>query len=141
METKKYDELGLIAAKGLLATVEVDTEAGEAGGISGYVGVLEKSLAAAAEQRSNLIASVYIRELESVNFGEPTYSAFIGVAGSAELHKAIQMAMEKAFGRRARSSDSVKFSGSPKYHVEGRRMWEIMDALTYFTHSPKRNNK
>jgi hypothetical protein len=106
MIQKSELELSFVEAKGPLPTVEVDLDSIPAD-MYGYGDLVAKALQGYLNSSPSTVATVYDHHTQSVNFREPTSSAFLLVAGSDEILARLLYAFKKVPGIRARYSDSI----------------------------------
>ena len=82
-----------------IPTVEVDT-LGLGADQSRLVAALQKPLAAFAKAKPKVAATLYLYIGPSFNFGEPTLSAFVAVAGPVTLLQRVHAALTGTFSVR-----------------------------------------
>lgn len=85
-------------------------------------------------------ATFYIHFMQSVSFGELRNSALIGVAGSADILKALHAEFAITKGVRSRYGDMISQNECQrKWHVEDGLFWEIADQLNWICTSAANN--
>lgn len=132
---RQTHELNYVRSQESLATVEVDVDSLDPEGPT-VADIVREALSKHATDKPNLRATAYMYFTPSVNFGEPTSSEFVMVAGPKALYDAV-LAAFRAMGKvRCRPSDMLK----PEMHmaiahVEEGLVWEPLDAVTWGTMS------
>lgn len=136
MLKKSVHELNLVKGKDPLPTLEIQAESVEEQGL--YFGqVVSKALSSFAEQNQSSVATIYAYGTMSVSFHEDSWSEFLTVAGSAKVLKALAAAFARYPKVKARQSDYISPSdGRATYHLEGGRLWEVEDAVTWYSIDP-----
>lgn len=105
---------------GTMATIEVDIDSLE----SGYYPYLKQAAEKLLETGYSGVLTVYSYCTESINFREPTWSAFIGVKGNDQLLELLLEEFNKVPGSRAKFSDSIRSDMTqPEMHIENGYLW------------------
>jgi hypothetical protein len=88
---------------------------------------LRRIIAIFSRSKPKVVATVYVCFAPSINFGQPTDSAFLAVAGPLPLLKRINSVLAGEF--RARYGDYLTCrEGTPLFHIEGGAAWEVAQA-------------
>ena len=134
---KNTTELTLRSSKEPLATVEVDLDSIPEERC-GYGDIVADGLTSWAANNSDETATIYVYESPSVNFREPTNSAFFGVVGKKAVLDGVMTALKRVPKVRVRPSDSILArSASATFHIEGGAVWQVDDEITWFAHQPE----
>lgn len=121
-ETRPELDLNFQCDSDPMLTIEIDTESLEEEGIFYHYAPLINLLKNKASSSS--VASIYIAEFESVNFGAPCNSIFLSVIG-ADWYGEILKLYKSINGVRARYSDGLDLSDMTCiFHVEFGNVWE-----------------
>jgi len=129
---KNTTELTLRSSKEPLATVEVDLDSIPEERC-GYGDIVADGLTSWAANNSDETATIYVYESPSVNFREPTNSAFFGVVGKKAVLDGVMTALKRVPKVRVRPSDSILArSASATFHIEGGAVWQVDDEITWF---------
>lgn len=105
---------------GTMATIEVDIDSLE----FGYYRYLKQAAEKLLETGYSGALTVYSLCTESVNFREPTWSAFVGVKGDDQLLELFLDELKKEPGSRAKFSDSIRSDMTqPEMHIENGYLW------------------
>lgn len=110
---------------GTMATIEVDQDSLD----YGYYRYLKQAAEALLATGYSGVLTVYSYCTESINFHEPTWSAFIGVKGNGKLLELLLEELNNVPGSRAKFSDSIRSDMTqPEMHIEDGHLW-IPDEL------------
>lgn len=97
-------------------TVEVDI-GGRIDPLPLIAASLRRSIAIFSRSKPKVVATVYVYFTPSINFGQPTVSAFLAVAGPLQLLNRINSALAGEF--RVRYGDYLSCrEGTPLFHME-----------------------
>ncbi|MDT0576039.1 hypothetical protein RM533_07545 [Croceicoccus sp. F390] len=130
---RQAHELNYVRRQEPLPTVEVDVDSLDPEGPT-VADIVGEALSKHATGKPNICATAYMYFTPSVNFGEPTSSEFVMVAGPKALYDVV-LAAFRAIGKvRCRPSDMLK----PEMHmaiahVEEGLVWEPLDTITWGT--------
>lgn len=109
-------QLSLICPDFPVPTVEVDT-GGRIDPLPLIAASLRRPIAIFARSKPKVVATVYAYFTPSINFGQPTVSAFLAVAGPLPLLRRIHSVLAGEF--RVRYSDYLSCrEGTPLFHIE-----------------------
>lgn len=126
-------ELDFVPAHGPMPTVEVDINSIPEEFL-GYVDLLTQALQPAVSRSPAIRASLYVYQGQSINFGRPTFSVFIGVAGQAKLLESVLTAFRKVAGVQARYSDYIDPDQAVcELHIQNGCVWQPIDAFIWQT--------
>jgi len=132
MLRKSSADLHFVFPKEPIPTVEIDVDTLPAQ-CHGCADVLQKSLSTVAAKHSGMVATIYIHDGPSVNFGKQTYSTFMGVAGPESLLTNIFDAFSSLGGVNVRYSDDIRSSdGRRDVHIEDGKVWLAEDCVTWY---------
>ncbi|WP_200960814.1 hypothetical protein [Duganella sp. Root198D2] len=133
IQKKSIIELKFVKGREAKPTLEVQAESLDAQGINLGV-VVSKSLAEFAKTHPKCVATVYSYGTMSVNFFEQGWSEFLIVAGDIKALKALGAAFSQLINVKSRYSDYISpYEGQATYHVEDGRLWQVEDAVTWFS--------
>jgi len=94
----------------------------------GYADLVQMALVPLAARTPHVRATVYVRQGPSVNFGNPAYCAFFGVAGRQSVLEALYTTFLATPGVRVRYSDEIVESQTIRqYHLEDGEVWRPND--------------
>lgn len=143
MIKKTVTDLNLARPNEPLSTVEVDI-----GSIPeeffGYRDLLTQAIQRFATRFPAIKVTIYVYHGESVNFHEPSFSAFFGVAGKKkkELLELILNTFRKISGVKVKNSDHIDASmGRSEFHIENGIVWCSSDAITWYSETPQYNDE
>lgn len=142
MTERLVNTLNFIDSNSLLPTVEVDLDSIPEENF-GYEDIVINSLKLFANKNSNLKASIYVYQGESINFHENTFSAFFGVDGKQNIKilENILTGFKKIEGVKARFSDYILGSnGFLEFHIEDGTVWHPLDAEIWYSDSEENKN-
>lgn len=106
----------LICPDAPVPSVEVDT-GGDNDALPLIAAMLRRPIALFSRSKPKVVATVYSYFTPSINFGQPTVSAFLAVAGSLPLLRRIHVALAGTY--RVRYSDYLSCrEGAPLFHIE-----------------------
>ncbi len=115
-----------------IPTVEVDLHSMPEDVLS-YADLILGALRKVASGKPSMRASIYIEIEESVNFGEPSESVFIGVVGHDGLLEIIFSALQSVKGVKFRFSDFINPADAfCDIHIEDGQVWQPLDAMTWY---------
>jgi hypothetical protein len=87
-----------------------------------------------ASNNPKTTATLYLYVTQSINFHEPTYSAFVGISGPNNILSVALNAFEKVEGVRVRYSDYIRINqGQPRFQIQEGEVWQPLDAVTWFS--------
>ncbi|XLZ68762.1 hypothetical protein ABT364_19735 [Massilia sp. SR12] len=133
IQKKKIIELKFVKGREPKPTLEVQAESLDAQGINLGV-VVSKALAEFAKTHPKCVTTVYSYGTMSVNFFEQGWSEFLIVAGDIKVLKALGAAFSQLKNVKSRYSDYISpYDGQATYHVEDGRLWQVEDAVTWFS--------
>ncbi|GAB3419999.1 hypothetical protein NX774_08170 [Massilia agilis] len=120
---RSVTELHFVQSREPMATVEIDLNT-IPGDELGYSGLVQAALAPFAARHPQLRATVYVYQGPSINFGQPAYCAFFGVAGDRRVLQALHDGFSTTRGLKARYSESIVQSQALRqYHLEDGELW------------------
>ena len=132
MQEKPVQEMKFVKSQDAIPTVEVDIDSIPSSEY--FDDLLFVALKQYAASNPKTTATLYVYESQSTNFHEPTYSAFVGIAGTDKLLPVALNAFRKIEGVRARYSDYIGISqGQPKFQIQEGDVWQPSDALTWYS--------
>ena len=125
MNTTPQETPSLAQPDSLIPSVEINTE--ERGNfLSEIMPALRMSLGAFARTKPKTTATLYLYLTPSFNFGQPTMSAFIAVAGPITLLQRVHRTLAGAF--QLRFSDYLSWEqATPIFHIQGGVLLEAVD--------------
>lgn len=125
MNTTPQETPHLVQPDSPIPTVEIDTE-GRSDFQSEIMPALRRSLAAFANSKPKTTATLYLYLTQSFNFGKPTTSAFIAVAGPTALLQRVHRALTGTF--QLRFSDYLSWEqATPIFHIQAGVLLEAID--------------
>ncbi len=133
MVKKNVRELRLVQGRSPAPTIEIQADSLDRQGL--YLGqIVSRALADHASKHVDSIATVHALGGMSVTFHVHAWSEFLIVAGDAKVLQAISAALARHPGVDYRhGEDMLPREGRPTYHVEHGRLWEVEDALTWYS--------
>lgn len=136
MSSRQVSELEFATSREPLATIEVDIDSIPPD-YFGYADIVAQSLESFAASDTKPRATVYVLQTDSVNFHEPTYSAFFAIAGqSGGALERLYAAFKSVQGVKVRYSDHVTpRQGTVQFHVQDGVVWQPEDAVTWYASS------
>lgn len=136
MIIRSESELNFVKNRTPIPSVEIDLDS-IPDGISGYGNLIFDGLSAFAKKNSKLIATIYVQEGSSVNFGTQTWSAFFGISGSERLLHPLLAAFQRVKGMKARFSDYIKPPyESRQFHIQDGLVWQGYEEGSWFASQP-----
>lgn len=133
-------ELNFVNSKDPLPTVEVQVESLEALGLS-FPNIVCEALAKFAKKNPKVLSTIRLYGSVSKNFHKYGWSEFLAVAGPIKVLQALYDAFSSLPGVECRYSDYLDpKQGRRVFHVEEGRLWEIEDAMTWFSSEPAANS-
>lgn len=130
-------ELNFVKGKDPLPTVEVQIESLEALGLS-FPSIVCEALAMFAKKNPKILSTIRLYGSVSTNFHKYGWSEFLAVAGPTKVLQALYDAFSRIPGVECRYSDYLDpKQGRRVFHLEEGRLWEIEDALTWFSSEPE----
>lgn len=101
---------------------------------SGYGALISKALKSFSSSHPAVRATIYVCQLDSVNFGHPTWSLFLGVVGQKSVLNQLLTTFQSVNGVRARMSDYISTSQATReYHIENGKLWTQADSTTWYS--------
>ncbi|MES2631835.1 MAG: hypothetical protein V4669_02625 [Pseudomonadota bacterium] len=140
MISRSMTDLGILRSREPRPSLEVQASGLEKNGID-LREIAATALRKLAEADPKLIATVYLFGTISINFGDFEPSEFLIPVGTERAVQRVLQALNAGVARlgpdvKSRMSDYVRPSdGVPFLHIEGGKVWEPEDALTWFTHT------
>lgn len=129
---KPENDLSFVKTKEALPTVEVDLDS-IPDTFFGYDSLVANALRPLAKNPA-AVATVYVHQGMSVNFHDPTSSAFFAVAGPKIVLNQILQGFQRVPGIRVRFSDYISTSGTRRqFHVQEGEVWRPLDAITWYS--------
>jgi hypothetical protein len=133
MLRKSVRELNFVRSKDPLPTIEIQADSVDEQGLN-FGEVVSEALSNFAKHNQSGVATIYSYGTMSSNFHEDSWSEFLIVAGSAKVLKALGAAFAHHPNVKSRYSDYISPSdGRATYHLEGGRLWEVEDAITWYS--------
>ena len=136
MLTRSSDALSVKKSNSPSPTVEVESDSLEEQDVM-LDQVVLPVLARYASQQTELTATVYLQEMESVNFGRPSMSQFLTVIGSDAVLQIVARAFSARVGLKSRISDhvipTVKHAVCA-YHLEDGKVWVPDEGCTWLAY-------
>lgn len=127
MLERKTHEIDFLRKPDPAPSVEVDVDSLEAAGLD-IDDVIRPALRRFAEKHPQLRATIYLYTSPSVNFGDDTWSAFLGVSGDEKVLHAVRDAFSACSGVRSRFSDYIPLrSAYARFHIENGGLWQMID--------------
>lgn len=128
---KSVSDLNFVHSKNPIPTVEIDIDSIPRD-FNGYSAIVEAALQGVANNSPNLLATIYVYQGQSINFGSPTFSAFFGVAGQKKLLKLLLEAFQNVSGVNARYGDYINpDTAICEFHIQDGYVWRPDDATTW----------
>ena len=135
-EIKSTDELNFVKGNGIYPSVEVNMDSLEEAGIVDAISELEISLKAFA--KSGALASIYVLETPSANFGRMCNSIFFGVSGSNSILEIIHTYFSKITNVDVRYSEYIpKNKSQLALHIEFGTTWTAYEEGAWRSASTK----
>jgi hypothetical protein len=126
MNTTQQGTLSVVQPDSPMPTVEIDTEE-RSNFLSHIIPALRMSLAAFARAKPKATATLYLYSTPSFNFGQPTMSAFIAVAGPIALLQRVHATLAGSF--HVKFSDYLSWEqATPMFHIQNGVLHEAVDA-------------
>jgi len=133
MIRKSVSDLAFVNSVSPLPTVEVDADSIEDAGFSIHHTVMQV-LTQLAAQDPSLRATLSLYATESINFGEPSFSEFLLVAGPQKVLLTLGAGFERLPGVKSRFSDYVPSSSALRaFHIQDGLVWEPEDSETWYS--------
>ena len=133
MTEKSVSDLKFVRSREPIPTVEIDMDSMPEG-FFGYTDLVAQALQPIAAASPKMLATLYVYQGPSSNFGEQTFSAFIGVAGPQKLLNPLLSGFKKISGIKARMSDYIDAAtGQCEFHVQDGEIWQPIDMLNWFS--------
>ena len=132
MLKRQSRELQFVKPKAPMPTVEIDIDSIPEG-LHGYGDLLTQALASVAQESIKLTATIYVYQCMSSNFGNPSWSAFFGVAGDKKLLKILFNAFQDAKVAQVRMSDYIESSMAiNEFHIQDGYIWRPLEEGTWY---------
>lgn len=132
MLKRQSSELQFIKPNAPMPTVEIDIDSIPEG-LHGYGDLLTQALASVAQESIKLTATIYVYQCMSSNFGNPSWSAFFGVAGDKKLLKTLFNAFQDAKVAQVRMSDYIESSMAiNEFHIQDGYIWRPLEEGTWY---------
>lgn len=130
---KSVTELQFVEPRKPIPTVEIDIDSiPEA--YDGYSQVFVDVLHNVLENVPDALATIYVFQGQSVNFGSPTFSAYFGVAGKKNVLDLIVKYFRKISGIKVRLGEYISTSSAIcEFHIQDGYVWRPVDAVTWST--------
>lgn len=130
---KAANELHYVSSSKPLLTIEVDVDSLDRDGPD-VADVVREVLAKLAAAQPALLATAYMYSTQSGNFGVPTVSEFVIVAGPRAVFDAVLARFKAMRGVRCRASDMIKpVLHMAIAHAEEGSLWMPLDVITWGT--------
>lgn len=124
--------LSFVKPTARMPTIELDTDSIPET-FSGYSGIVESVLKSLATKNRSAKATVYVYEVQSVNFAAYTWSAFFGVAGAQNILNLLLSSFQNIPGVRAKFSDFMSpIDAIMQFHIQDGMVWCPLDAITWY---------
>jgi hypothetical protein len=132
MLTKNTGDLRFLRPSQPMLTVEVDLDSFPSPH-SSYGWLVSNALVSLAARNPDLVSTIYVLESPSINFLQPGYSAFFGIAGPKSVRETLYAMFSALRGLKVRYSDYITpEQGTCQYHIEDGRLWCPNDYLTWY---------
>ncbi len=129
-------ELNFVNSKDPLPTVEVQIESLEALGLS-FPTIVCEALAKFAKKNPKVRSTIRLIGRVSTNFHKYGWSEFLAVAGPVKVLQALYDVFSRIPSVECRYSDYIDpKQGRRVFHLEEGKLWEIEDAMTWFSSEP-----
>ena len=126
---KMIDALKIIETDSPMPSIEIDIDSTTDGN---HRDIIEKALVSYTDDNPKTIASIYDYVSASVNFGQPTNSAFFIVAQSQGLLKYLHANLRAEHSLNIRYGDYIPPSKARlAYHIEDGQAWRRDDEVTF----------
>jgi hypothetical protein len=135
MSQIKSSQLALVTSDSALPSVEVDMGSIPESEFS-FDDILAEKLPSFAAKSKAVTATLYYYYSVSMSFGagQPTDSAFIGVAGPEKCLAAILRALKNIPGVRTRFGDHISpSSATPMIHIENGILFRPEDSFSWYS--------
>ena len=140
MLKRAEDELEFVNSRNPLPTVEVDLDCIPED-VHGYGDLIATAIAPVAGRSPKMRATIYVYQGQSINFHQPTWSAFFGVAGDKKLLDVLLNAFRGAKVANVRFSDYIDPStATSEFHVQDGQVWRPFESGTWYAESHEKPN-
>ncbi len=131
MTERNVREIDFLRKPDPAPSVEIDVDSLETAGLD-VDDVLRPALCRLAEKYPQLNATIYLYNSPSVNFGNESWSAFLGVCGNEKVLHAVRDAFSACTGVRSQFSDYIPLrSAYARFHIENGGLWQIIDDASW----------
>lgn len=132
MLRKSVADLRFADSRELLPSIEVDLDS-IPDDYYGFGDIVARGLENFAGGAAMPRATVYVLQIESTNFHQPTFSAFFVVAGEGRALEHLVAAFKSVTGVRVRHSDSIRTKeATAQFHIQDGLVWQPEDVLTWY---------